>query len=421
MSDNKTSAKRAEGKLPLSGIRVVDLTRLLPGPWASQMLADFGADVLKLEQPGTGDPSRHNHPRFRHDSVYYNIVNGSKRSLAVDLSQPAGRAVVHRLIETADVVLESFRPGVARKLAVDYATLSGINPRIVYCSISGFGQSGALSHIAGHDLVLQAVTGLLAQSSESSPKEAVPSFQAADYAGSLMAIIGVFAALAKREKTGVGSEIDLSMFDALFSMCGITLTSALARLAGFSGEPRQEVFGTNPRYATYATKDNKAVAVSLLEAKAWKEFSALVNRPELVSGSETLADRLTSHGERGALYAQALIEYCAARTRDEIVREMDAAGIAVCPVYTPDEAAQSDVVKSRQMIDFVEHPREGRIPYLSNPLAASGLCETRRPAPALGEHSEDILLELGYSQSEIEALVTTKAVALGAQRGDESS
>ncbi|MCC6535480.1 MAG: CoA transferase [Burkholderiales bacterium] len=391
--------------LPLAGLRVVDFSRLLPGPWASQMLAEFGAEVIKVEPPGVGDPSRHNHPRYRDQSVYFNVVNGSKRSLELDLATVAGREVARRLFERADVVFESYRPGVAAKLGVDYASARAANERIIYCSISGFGQSGPLAKIAGHDLVIQGMTGLMGRALEQANPPPVPGFQAGDFAGALMAVIGVFAAVAQRAHTGKGCEIDLAMFDALLNLCPIPLTSALARLAGASGEPAQEVFGKNPRYSTYLSKDGKPIAVSLLEAKAWQEFCRAIDRPDLIDENETPADRLTAHGARQGRYREALAAHCASRTAAELERELDRTGIAICPVYTPDEALAHPHVEARGDIAYIEHPVEGRIAHLVNPLARSGLCRREHdPAPTLGQHTAEILAELGYSREEIDAL-----------------
>jgi CoA:oxalate CoA-transferase len=369
------------------------------------MLAEFGADVIKVEPPGVGDPSRENHPRFRKHSVYFNVVNGSKRSLVLNLTKAEGREVAQRLFQRADVVFESYRPGVAQKLGVDACTARGINARIIYASISGFGQTGPLAKVAGHDLVIQGMTGLMGRALEQINPPPVPGFQAADFAGALMAVIGVFAAVAQRAKTGVGCEIDLSMFDALLNMGTIPLSSALGRLAGLSGEPAQEVFGKNPRYATYLSKDGKPVSVSLLEAKAWKEFCESIGRPELIATDETAADRLTAHGARRELYSDALTQYCASRSFAQIEADVERTGIAILPVNTPDEALAHAQVAARGGIEFIEHPIEGRIPHLVNPLARAGLSRAQHdPAPDLGQHSAQILTELGYAAQQIDRL-----------------
>ena len=407
-----TSAAPGSTKpLPLAGVRVIDFSRLLPGPWATQLLGELGADVIKVEQRGIGDPSRHNFPRYRQHSVYFNAVNANKRSIALDLTKAAGREVARRLLHDADVVIESYRPGVAAKLGVDYATIKSFNPRAIYCSITGFGQSGPLSHIAGHDLVIQGMTGLMGCALDTANPPAVPGFQAGDFAGALMAVIGVQAALAQRALTGEGCMIDIAMFEALFNMCAIPLTSALGRLGGHSGEPRQEVFGRNARYATYVSKDGKPVAVSLLEAKAWQEFCTGIGRPDLVDANETPADRLTAHGERHAHYHAAVARYCASYSWAEIMRHMEETGIAICPVCTPDEAVALPHVAARGLIDYVQHPAEGRVPQLVNPLARAGLARSaQRPAPALGEHADDILGTLGYTREQVVELRQHKII-----------
>ncbi len=395
---------------PLEGVRVIDFSQLLPGPFATQMLGELGADVIKVERPGIGDPSRHSQPGYRDNSVYFNAVNANKRSIALDLTQEAGREVVRRLLEGADVAIESYRPGGARRLGIDYQTIRSFNPRLIYCSISGFGQTGPLSHIAGHDLVIQGLTGLMGCHLEDNPP-AVPGFQAADFAGALYAVIGVQAALAQRAKTGLGCEIDLAMFEALYHMCLIPLSSAFAHMAGHSGEPRMESFGGNPRYSTYLSKDGKPVAVSLLETKAWREFCETIGRPDLVSADETIADRLSAHGERHGDYRGALARYCASYTWAEIMQHMERTGIAICPVTTPDEAVALAHVAARGAIDTFEHPVEGRIPYLVNPLARAGLApQSPRPAPQLGEHAEEILLAHGYTREQIADLRRQKII-----------
>jgi crotonobetainyl-CoA:carnitine CoA-transferase CaiB-like acyl-CoA transferase len=224
-------------------------------------------------------------------------------------------------------------------------------------------------------------------------------------------VIGIQAALAQRAHTGVGCEVDLAMFEALFNMCFIPLSSAFARRAGASGEPRMESFGANPRYATYRTKDGRQVAITLLETKAWREFCAHIGRPDLVSAEETPADRLGSHGERAPAYREALAQYCAGHTWDELMRQMERTGIAICPVAAPEDAVGLAQVAAREMVGQVDHPAEGRIPQFVNPLWRAGLVRKHHlPAPELGQHSREILQMLGYSDAEIGALRSSQVV-----------
>ena len=389
--------------LPLSGVKILDFSRLLPGPWATQMLAELGAEVYKVEEPITGDPSRHSYPRYKENSVYFHATNGSKKSITVDLRTPEGKEVAKRLIETCDVVVESFRPGLMKKLGLDYEVASQLNSKIIYCSISGFGKTGSLSHVAGHDLVIQSMTGLMGCAPDD--QATVPGMQSADFAGSLYCVIAIQAALAQRDKTGLGCDIDLSMFDALFNMCLIPLSTPFAKSAGYSGEPRMESFGGNPRYSIYQSKDGKNIAITLLEFKIWKEFCAKINRPDLVYEDETPADRLSTHGQRGIIYRKALQEYFSQYTWAQIMEHMVETGIALAPVCSPQDAFELQHVKERGAINWIHHPEEGKIPYLVNPLARSGLAiESHKPAPILGQDTNEILKSLGYSDAEIQRL-----------------
>jgi CoA:oxalate CoA-transferase len=392
-------------QLPLSGIKIVDFSRLLPGPWATQMLAELGAEVYKVEEPEIGDPSRHSYPRYKENSVYFHATNGSKKSITIDLRQASGVEVAKRLIKHCDVVVESFRPGLMKKLGFDYEVASAINPKTIYCSISGFGKTGSLSHIAGHDLVIQSMTGLMGCAPDG--QATVPGMQSADFAGSLYCVIAIQAALAQREKTGKGCDIDISMYESLFNMCLIPLSSSFAKSAGYSGEPRMESFGGNPRYSVYQSKDGRNIAITLLEFKIWKEFCLKIERPDLIYQDETPADRLSTHGERGIVYRKALTEYFSQFTWAQIMEHMLKTGIALAPVCSPEEAMHLDHVKERGAIDYMEHPIEGKIPYLVNPLARSGLAlQSHQPAPLLGENSQEILKNIGYSDEEIKRLTS---------------
>ena len=397
---------------PLAGMRILDFSRLLPGPWATQLLGALGADVVKVEQPLIGDLSRHNHPRYVRDSVYFNTVNANKRSAAIDLSGDTAAEVVPALIVWADVLVESFRPGVAAKFGIDAATARARKPSLIHCAISGFGQTGPLSHIAGHDLVIQAATGVLGCHPPSDAPPDVPGFQSADYAGALMSVVAIQAAWTRRLQDGSGCTIDLGMYDALLSMCAMPLASAMSRATGGTGEPRAEVFGSNPRYSTYRTADGGAVAVSLLEARAWELFCRAIDRPDLVRADETAADRLTGHGEHGVRYREAIAAYCLRHDRDVLVDEMRRLGIAISAVLEPDEALALDHARERGAVAWIDHPAEGRIPQLRTPLHQAGLAAPMpRPAPGLGEHSVAFLREAGFEATRIARWVEAGTVA----------
>jgi crotonobetainyl-CoA:carnitine CoA-transferase CaiB-like acyl-CoA transferase len=401
-------AAKADGNLPLAGIRVLDWTRLLPGPWCSQMLGDLGAEVIKAEQRDIGDPSRHNSPNYRKGSVYFHSVNGNKESLTIDLKAPGAAALVERLIAGSDVMMESFSASVAAKFGIDGASALKINPKLIHCSISGYGQTGPLSTVPGHDLVVQAATGLLAPGN-SAPQ--MPGFQTADYTAGMMAVIGILAALRRRDQSGIGAALDISMFDSMFQLGQIGLGSAMARAAGASGEPVMEVWGGNPRYALYLTRDGKTIAVSLLESRYWRKFCETIGQPDLALAYEDPAARLSSHGERTELYRKAIAGYCLAHDRDDIARAMAKQDIPVIPVLTPDEAVASPHVAARELARKVPHATEGSITELRNPLHLAGLVRGQRtPAPAMGADNSDVLQRFGFSTAEIADLATAGTI-----------
>ncbi len=395
--------------LPLAGVRIADFSRLLPGPWATQMLADLGADVIKVERPGMGDPSRHNPPRFGSQSAYFLSVNGNKRFLGLAMDKPEGQAVAKRLLGWADVVIESFRGGVAARFGIDEAGARTVNPAIIHCSITGFGQDGPWAHIAGHDLAIQALAGVLEVDGM-----AMPSFQAADYAAASMAAIGILAALRRRDRNGQGCHLDLAMHDCLVAMGNISLANGLVQRAGGSGTPGLEVWGGNPRYDIYPTRDGRRVAVCLLEPRFWSGFCAVIGRADLVVAEEGPEHRLSAHGDRSAGYRDAIAGYCLAHDRDEIVGIMNAHALPVVAVHTAEEAVTSGNAAARGLIDEVEHPRDGVVPLLGNPLARSGMTRAAsRPAQDLGQDTEEVLAMLDIPPAERDRLRASGIVSAG--------
>lgn len=391
--------------LPLDGVRIVDFSRLLPGPWTTQQLADMGADVIKIEQPSVGDYGRFNPPNYASLGVYFNSVNRNKRSVTLDLQRADCQAAACKLLKGADIVVESFRPGVTRKLGIDYDAVRHFNEGIIYCSITGFGQTGTLANLPAHDMAIQAMSGAMGVNHKTQTLAPMPIFQAGDYAPAGYAVSGILGAYVRRLRYGTGCHLDISMYDAMFVWSNIALAGALARLAGFEGKPELEVWGENPRYKTYVTRDKKSVGVCLLEMRTWKVFCDHIQRPDLYTADEGYEDRHTDHGARKALYEQAIAEYCATHERDAMVAEMMEAGIPICPVYTPDEAVRSPEAVERGLVEWFSHPTQGDIPQLVNPLTASGLTDPHRlPSPELGADTRDVLGELGYNDTDIDAL-----------------
>jgi crotonobetainyl-CoA:carnitine CoA-transferase CaiB-like acyl-CoA transferase len=376
--------------LPLSKARIVDFSRLLPGPWTTQVLADLGAEVIKVEQPGVGDYGRFNPPHYKETGVYFAANNRNKKSIALDLSNEEDRLFAEGLIDQADILVESFRPGVLAKFKLDYAAVSKRNPSIIYCSVNGFGSDGPLARLPGHDLSLQGLAGFMEVKADPVALPAVPTIQAGDYAAATYATIGILAAYVRRQNTGQGCFLDVPIYDSLMSLGGCTLSSALARLAGSSGQPSLGSFGTNPRYATYKTRDNKAVTVSLLETRTWHLFCKYIGRPDLIY-DESWKDRHSTHGDYEQKFRDAISTFCLQHDRDELARKMHDAEIPICAVYTEDEAVNSPEAKARGVIAFRDNGRDGAIPYFRDPLQRAGLTDpTRLPSPTLGENSKEI-------------------------------
>lgn len=385
---------------PLSRIRVLDLTRLLPGPWATMLLADLGADVIKVENPGSGgDASRHSKPRYgtgpRSESVYFCNVNRNKRSVNLDLKTQTGREAFYALVETADVVVESSRPGTAASLGVAYEDLRKIRPSLIYCSMSGYGQDGPLASLAGHDLNIAGLSGLLQRSPDETP--VMPNMLMGDYAGGTMVAIGILAALVDRERHGRGAFLDVSMLDGLVSWTAVQMCEAFVRMVDPKAKGAIEGWGENPRYSIYRTRDGRYVTASLLEKKYWDAFCRLNGREDLINPNETEADRLTSHGERGAAYREFLTAIFLTKDRDAWAQDMMRLEIPVCPVLTPEEVPRSEQAKARgQFNDVYSRTLERTIPQLGFPFAmtssdGSNAFSVRQGPPVLGEADREIL------------------------------
>lgn len=378
-------------RLPLEGLRVVDFSRLLPGPWSTQTLGDLGADVIKVEQPGVGDYSRHNAPRYAENGVYFSNVNRNKRSVVLDMADPGDRQTALELIDSADILVESYRPGVATKLGIDHASVSARNARLIYCSINGFGSTGEFAKMPGHDLSIQGLAGLL---SKGATPPAMPGFQSGDFAAAAYATIAILAAVIRRSADGLGCRLDIPMYGSLVAWSHIMLSSAMARLGGTDGLPELEVWGGNPRYDNYRTRDGKAVTVCLLEPSTWKRFCEHIGRADLLEGGEDWSERHGTHGAKGVRYREVIEQCCAALDRDVLCKEMADAHITICPAYQPDEVLQSPEARDAGLLQWLDHPRDGRIPVILDPLATCGLTDPlRRPAPSLGEHTGEVIEE----------------------------
>ncbi|MBN8956302.1 MAG: CoA transferase [Rhizobiales bacterium] len=390
-------------RLPLADFRIVDFSRLLPGPWCTQTLGDLGADVIKIEQPEIGDYSRFNPPTFKSVGAYFNSINRNKRSITLDLTVAADKAVADELIASADVIVESYRSGVAKKLAIDYETVKKVNPSVIYCSITGFGNDSALGRVPGHDLSIQGVAGTLGKHIKHGDTPPMPTFQAGDFTGAAFATIGILAACIGRQTSGKGCYLEIPMYDSLISVSNVAMSGALARVAGYPGTPEMEPWGRNPRYNIYPTRDGKYVTVCLLEYRGWKRFCEYIGRPELAP-EEDWSDRHSDHGDKAVSFRDAIAQFCLSRDRDALHDEMRQAEIAISAVYETDEAVRSAHACERGVVGFMARPADGQVPYLVDPLARAGLSDpTRRPSPELGEHGAEIREELSRTGPAVRA------------------
>jgi crotonobetainyl-CoA:carnitine CoA-transferase CaiB-like acyl-CoA transferase len=380
------------GRLPLDGVRVLDLSRLLPGPYATLVLADLGADVVKVEDPQGGDYVRWMPPLAGEQSGFFHALNRNKRSLGLDLRRPEGAAAFRRLVRRFDVVVESFRPGVMDRLGVGYQAMRAEHRGVILCSISGYGQDGPYRDRAGHDIDYCATAGVLALNGP--PEGPLPlGVQVADVAGgSWPAVAGVLAALVQRAATGEGAQVDVSMTDGALAMLALQLGAAAAR-----GTPLQRageiLNGASACYAVYRTRDGRFAALGALEPKFFRAFCEAAGRPDL-------AERQFDDGGRGP--RAELTAIFASRTRDDWERFGAEHDVCVAPVLEGEEPARDPQLRARGMFLSVDTPWEGKaMASLRTPVRLAGAEPAPGPAPRLGEHTRDVLAEAGFGEEEI--------------------
>ena len=392
---------------PLSGVRVLDLTRLLPGPFATLVLADLGAEIIKIEAPQGGDYARWFPPLGGRMSAVFAALNRDKRSLALDLKKPGGADVLRRLAAGADVLLESFRPGVMDRLGVGYEALRAINPRLIYCAITGYGQTGPLADRAGHDLNYLALAGLAGVTGRDA-EIATPGLQAADLAGgALYGVVGVLAALHARHETGLGRMVDASMTDGVAGL-GIMLHAKQFLSGAAVGPGTDELAGDRVCYRAWRCGDGRWLAVGALEPKFWMALCAAIGRPDLATdGLVTGARKAKVEAELSVLFAS--------RSRDAWVQALAGHDVCVEPVLDLDEARTTEHAQARGLFGTHHHPGEDAdfLHQFPNPKLLPGAEPPTevRPAPGLGEHSRAILAEAGFDPAEIEGLAAARVIA----------
>ena len=385
---------------PLAGLRVLDLTRLLPGPVCTLHLADLGADVVKIEDTGAGDYARNLGNRPGTVSAFYRAVNRNKRSAALDLKHPEGREAFLALARHADAIVESFRPGVVASLGVDYATIAAQNPRIVYASISGYGQDGPRAQAAGHDINYLGYAGVLDQTGTHDGPPALCNLQIADLlGGSATAAIALLAALVGAQRTGRGRYVDVAMADASLAH-NIFALHALDQWGRTLPRGSDLLTGGVPCYGVYGTQDGRWLAVGALEDKFWRKLCATIDRPDLAPLAFALGDEgMRVRHELESVFSAAPLAHWAERF----------AGVDACvtPILTLDEALDDPQFAARGM--FVKRP-DGSVQYAAPWKLSDAAFAIRCEAPTQGEHTAEVLREAGYDDAAIATLAATGAV-----------
>jgi crotonobetainyl-CoA:carnitine CoA-transferase CaiB-like acyl-CoA transferase len=382
----------------LHGIKVLDLTRLLPGNFCTLLLADYGADVLKIEDTDRGDYGRWHPPRVRTQSAYFLGLNRNKKSMKLNLKTDRGKAIFMQLARKSNIILEGFRPGVVDRLGIGYDAVRKVNPGIIYCSISGFGQDGPYRNKVGHDINYIGIGGILGITGQRGGPPVLPGTQIADIgAGGMMAAIGILLALVHRQKTGKGQYIDVSMLDGVVSW--LSMFASKYFLDGKTPEREDMMLnGQFPCYRVYKTKDGNFITIGALEEKFWKNLCQTLGREDLIAHQYAT-------GSQGDEVVSQLEKVFLTKTRDEWVEYLEGFEICHGPVNDFRKTFSDPQVLHREMVLEVDHPTEGRVKQVGFPIKCSETPgRVRLPSPGYGEHTKEVLQELGYTDGKIEAL-----------------
>ncbi|MDY6834516.1 MAG: CaiB/BaiF CoA-transferase family protein [Chloroflexota bacterium] len=387
----------------LDGIKILDLSRLAPGPYCTMILGDLGAEVIRVD-PGGGKAAEAIFPmppELEEKIRAYDAESRNKKSIVLNLKVDGARDIVYRLVEKVDVFVEGFRAGVTKRLGVDYETLKEKNPRLVYCSVTGYGQTGPYRELVGHDINYLSIGGALDIIRDKNEWPVPPSNLVADYAsGGMQAAIGILAALMARERTGKGQHVDIAMTDGVISLCHTAASQHFqgGLIPGLEGMDMATITsGRIPHYGIYETKDGKMISIGALEPRFYQNLCHALGRDDLAM-MEWSIDRWP---DVSAAFAEAF----RTKTRDEwfdLLRQTDT---CASPVYSLEEVFVDPHVVDRQMVVEVDHPKVGKVKQIGVSIKLSETPgEIRRLAPAPGEHTEEILQELGYSSEQITKL-----------------
>jgi crotonobetainyl-CoA:carnitine CoA-transferase CaiB-like acyl-CoA transferase len=388
----------------LKELKMLDLSRLLPGPYCSLLLADLGMEVLKIEDPEQGDYMRWMGPSRKKDSAYFLALNRNKKSMVLNLKMKEGKEIIYKLIDTYDILLEGFRPGVMDRLGIGYQELKKRNPRMIFCSLSGYGQDGPYKERSGHDINYIGLGGILELTGSRGGDPIIPGTQIADIGGGgMMAAIAILAAIVHREKTGQGQCLDVAMHDSVISWLSIHAGKYfMDKELPKRGE--MHLSGRYACYQVYPTRDGRHISLGALEPKFWKNFCEAIGREDLIL-------KQFIEGKERVQIIEEIRELFKTKSQREWIEFFKNADACLEPILTLEEVFQHPQVLHRKMVMEYEHPVEGKIRQVGNPIKASQFSfEIRTPSPAWGEHTIDVLREIGYSEEEVKHFKEVKAI-----------
>jgi len=391
--------------LALEKIRVLELTPLAPGEFCTMILGDFGAEVLKVESPA-GKLGLALQGEVNRKEAAYNPLDRNKKSIVLNLKSQAGRQVFYRLAEQADVIVEGFRPGVVKNLGIDYDTIKKLNPKIIYCSLSGYGQNGPYRDFPGHDINYISIAGVLGLIGPSGMPPVIPMNFIADFAGaSLYGVIGILMALVARNETGEGQYVDVAFTDGVISL-ETFLTTWYFLHGAIPKRGETMLHGAYPYYGVYETKDGKYISIGCVEPHFWENLCRLIGKEEYIPYQVSIEHFLQKpDGEKWAEISSYLKQSFLTRSRDEWFELLIQNDIPAGKVYTLDEVFSDPQVLQREMVTEVEHPTFGKIKQAGiAPKLSHTPGKVRTFTPLTGEHTEEVLRGLGYSSKEIENL-----------------
>lgn len=393
---------------PLAGIKVLDFAHLLPGELCSTILSDLGCEVTRVESLKPGLAHRLP-PLVKGESLYYWSLHRNKRRIALDLKNEKGVQVVRRLAEKTDVIVQNFRPGVMDRLGIGYNDIKAVNQRLVYCSISGYGQKSAWSQRPGHDLNYVAETGILSLNRLPGGPPVLPSVLVSDYTSAIYAALAIAAALYEREHTGKGKSIDISMFE-----CALSTLNILATMLLYTGQQPESPGFTNraelPNYTVYETSDGRHLAVASLEPKFWEEFCSRIGRADLIGRYPSGPD---------AALREEIAAVVATRTLGQWSETFDGASCCVSPVHTLEEALSYLPARERGVITHIVHPILGAVPQMATPVLNREGAQAGKSMPDAAVETVRLLKQLGFSEAELDDLRAENVIATGPGPGGE--